>query len=61
MLESIPDIPSLFDRKSGIELETILNAYMAGDEVSTDTTTGVEKYASKGDDVLDAMHKLPGT
>ena len=61
LLESIPEIAGLFERKTGVELETILNAYMAGDQptqASTDTTAGMEKYNSTGDSVLEAMHTL---
>ena len=61
LLESIPEIAGLFERKTGVELETLLNAYMAGDQpaqASTDTTAGMEKYNSTGDSVLEAMHTL---
>ena len=61
LLESIPEIAGLFERKTGVELETLLNAYMAGDQpaqASTDTTAGMEKYNSTGDSVLEAMGKL---
>jgi len=61
LLESIPEIEALFERKTGIELQTILDAYHEGEppaQASTDTTAGVEKYASVGDDVLGAMNRL---
>lgn len=61
LLESIPEIAALFERKTGIELQTILDAYHEGEppaQASTDTTAGVEKYASVGDDVLGAMNRL---
>ena len=61
LLESIPEIAGLFERKTGVELETLLNAYMAVDQptqASTDTTAGMEKYNSTGDSVLEAMHTL---
>ena len=61
LLESIPEIAGLFERKTAIEIENILNTYLADGEdgpESTDTTAGVEKYNSTGDSVLEAMNHL---
>jgi len=61
LLDSVPDFSSLFEEKTTQELETILSDYLAGNSsASDDDSAGVEKYASSGDAVLEAMQRLQG-
>ena len=63
LLDNIPDVDTLFERKSAADVEVMLDEYLSGDQSAESTSTETEKYTApttKTDPVDAAFDELMG-
>ena len=53
LMENIPDVNTLFERKTVEQVEQILDKFLAGDESAEDRSSEVTKYNKKTEDTSD--------
>ena len=53
LMENIPDVNTLFERKTVEQVEQILDKFLAGDELAEDRSSEVTKYNKKTEDTSD--------
>ena len=60
-LETIPDVDTLFDKKTSTQVQEMLDTFLAGEEDAEDNSSETTKYKSgKGNDVDSAFNELLG-
>ena len=57
LLDSVPDISKIFERKTSDEVQAILDDFLSTDSSSENRSTETEKYGNQGM-VEDAVNKL---